>query len=238
MRLHLSAVAYFKNISPQLLSMVVCGLWLRLDVCGRILNLSTVDICFLLRTLKMCSVCLSAQLAAFLITRPPYAYITYGWKGCGGPSKAAGRDYWEPLFDLDVGEPLGLCTEEKPGVFSRQWSKGSATLDCARFEATLTFELKRPNPMIGRPEPDFKSLFKSALKSDEDPPENSKTNVLHIVIGDLRIDLPAHGQHHVSARNLAKLAQESLLFDNAYFNQSVCSPSKNTFCEGCLNKST
>ena len=159
----------------------------------------TVDICFLLRKLKMCSVCLSAQLAAFLITRPPYAYITYGWKGCGGPSKAAGRDYWEPLFDLDVGEPLGLCTEENPGVFSRQWSKGSATLDCARFEATLTFELKSPNSMVGRPEPD--PLFKSALKSDADSSENSKTNVLHI--NDLRIELPVYGQHHVSAPNLA-----------------------------------
>ena len=46
----------------------------------------------------------------------PQGYIGYGWQDCdhwahgalGGPHRS--RDYWEPLFDLDVGEPLGLCT--------------------------------------------------------------------------------------------------------------------------------
>lgn len=47
----------------------------------------------------------------------------------------------DPLFDLDVGEPEGLCTE-KAGIFSRKWSKGTATIDCNAFKATLDFHLK------------------------------------------------------------------------------------------------
>ncbi len=74
-------------------------------------------------------------------------YIGYGWQGCGPPGDGVSggshrnRDYWEPLFDLDVGEPLGLCTQET-GVFTRKYSKGTAALDCNTFNATLTFEMK------------------------------------------------------------------------------------------------
>ena len=51
------------------------------------------------------------------------------------------RDYWEPLFDLDVSEPLGLCAQEY-GVFTREFSKGMAALNCNTFEATLAFQMK------------------------------------------------------------------------------------------------
>jgi hypothetical protein len=75
----------------------------------------------------------------------------------------------------------------------------------------------------------------SALKSDDMPGSGGtkpRVNVLYIVVDDLRIDLPVYGQHHVSAPNLAKLAQESLVFDNAFCNQPVCSPSRNSFLSG------
>lgn len=72
-------------------------------------------------------------LAAFLITRGPYSFLGYGWNG--GPLPA-----WDSLWDAyDVGEPTGLCTESSPGVFTRAWTKGSATLDCTTWTATLTF---------------------------------------------------------------------------------------------------
>ena len=53
-------------------------------------------------------------LAAFLVTRPPIAFI-------GG--RLDDQD-WHPLFALDVGEPLGqaLCQETTDGVFSRRWT--------------------------------------------------------------------------------------------------------------------
>jgi hypothetical protein len=49
------------------------------------------------------------------------------------------------MFMLDVGEPQGLCSEAA-GVFSRKYSKGTATLDCNlnAFVATLDFELTPP----------------------------------------------------------------------------------------------
>ena len=48
---------------------------------------------------------------------------------------------FDPLFLLDVGEPKGLCTEERPGIFQRNWSKGVAALDCNTYTATLNFSL-------------------------------------------------------------------------------------------------
>jgi hypothetical protein len=69
-------------------------------------------------------------LAAFLIGRGPVAYIGYGWNGGPLPD-------WDPLFDTDVGEPLALCEQAQPGVFSRKWSKGVATLDCNTWTGTF-----------------------------------------------------------------------------------------------------
>ena len=68
-------------------------------------------------------------LAAFLISRPPLAYL-------GGRLHDAD---WSPLFALDVGTPLGLCEEGPAGVFSRRWSKGVAMLDCNAWQADLPF---------------------------------------------------------------------------------------------------
>lgn len=78
-------------------------------------------------------------MAAFLVTRPPVGFIgSYIMRGPGEGGPAHG-DAASPLFALDVGEPLELCTEAAPGVFSRKWSKGVAALDCNTYEATLPF---------------------------------------------------------------------------------------------------
>ena len=73
-------------------------------------------------------------IAAFLVTRPPFAFIgaSYSLKD------------WAPLFGLDVGEPLGLCAESPAGLFSRKWSKGSASLDCTSYTAALDFKSLPP----------------------------------------------------------------------------------------------
>ena len=63
-------------------------------------------------------------------------------------------------------------------------------------------------------------------------PATPRQNVLYVVIDDLRIDLPMYGQAQVHAPNLAKLAREGLVFDSAYCNQPVCSPSRNSFMSG------
>lgn len=72
---------------------------------------------------------LNQTVAAFLVTRPPIAFLGSRWQD----------EQWEPIFALDVGEPLGLCAETAPGVFERAWSKGTVSLDCNTWEASLPF---------------------------------------------------------------------------------------------------
>jgi hypothetical protein len=46
---------------------------------------------------------------------------------------------WDKIFLLQPGVPDGLCTEAISGVFTRQWSAGTASLDCNTFSADLPF---------------------------------------------------------------------------------------------------
>ena len=71
-------------------------------------------------------------IAAFLITRPPYAYIGWGWE--------SDDRQWNDLFYLQAGEPTGLCVESPVGVFSRPWTLGTPQLDCNAYTAELPFE--------------------------------------------------------------------------------------------------
>ena len=78
------------------------------------------------------SVVLNQTVAAFLIVRPPVAFIGFPW-----PAQDA---QWSDQFLLQAGEPAGLCAEKEPGVFSREWSRGQAALDCNNWEAALPFD--------------------------------------------------------------------------------------------------
>lgn len=69
--------------------------------------------------------------AAFLIARPPQAWLGWGWE--------SDQRNWLPIFDLDVGTPTALCAEGPAGVFTRTWTKGTAQLDCNAWTATLDF---------------------------------------------------------------------------------------------------
>ena len=72
---------------------------------------------------------LNQTIAAFLVSRPPIAFLGSRWQDSS----------WNPLFNLDVGEPLGLCNETQPGVFERVWTKGVAALDCNEWVGHLPF---------------------------------------------------------------------------------------------------
>ena len=73
--------------------------------------------------------------AAFLITRPPYAYLGWGWE--------SDDRNWNDIFYLQVGEPLpggaGICNEGPSGVFTRAYTAGTASLDCNAWTALLPF---------------------------------------------------------------------------------------------------
>ncbi len=83
--------------------------------------------------------------------RGPYAYLGYGWQGSVVPA-------WEPLWDTDVGTlltpdttlyhdlmlllvgtPLGLGYRVAPGIYARNYTKGSAVIDCNKWTAQLNF---------------------------------------------------------------------------------------------------
>lgn len=70
------------------------------------------------------------QVASFLLVRTKYAWLGYG----------NGQVHWDPLFNTDVGEPRGTCKEGPRGVFSREWTRGLARLDCNAWVATLPGE--------------------------------------------------------------------------------------------------
>jgi hypothetical protein len=74
----------------------------------------------------------NASVASFLITRPPIAYLGFGF--------GSNDTDWDPLFALQVGEPTGLCTEGPSGVFSRAYTRGVASLDCGSFTPRLPFD--------------------------------------------------------------------------------------------------
>ena len=80
------------------------------------------------------------DIASFLLIRGPYAWIGYAWSQCWGWNGHKGEYFLRPdEFDYDVGAPLGLCHETEPGssVWTRQWSKATATVDCKTMNATI-----------------------------------------------------------------------------------------------------
>ena len=59
-----------------------------------------------------------------------------------------------------------------------------------------------------------------------------KPNVLFIAIDDLRPDLGVYGHPVAYTPNIDRLAQQSLLFDNAFVSQAVCGPSRAALMTG------
>ena len=65
------------------------------------------------------------SIASFLVARPAYAWIGYG-AGQYQPT-------WNDALSWDVGAPTGQCTQTSPGVFQRDWSYGTAAMDCNTY---------------------------------------------------------------------------------------------------------
>lgn len=64
------------------------------------------------------------------------------------------------------------------------------------------------------------------------PAPKGARNVLFIVVDDLRPQMGPYGQNQTVTPNLDALASGALVFDNAYCQQAVCSPSRNSFLSG------
>lgn len=84
------------------------------------------------------------DVARFLLTRGPHAYLGTGWVGCEPDDGADGgghnQTYARPAaFDRDYGEPVGLCAADpdRPGRFVRRWSRAIVSHDCNTGESAV-----------------------------------------------------------------------------------------------------
>ena len=73
----------------------------------------------------------NVSVASFLIVRPAYAWLGYGAGEFNWPPT------WNDAFLWDVGLPVGECAQTAPGVFEREWTFGTATMDCNSYTATV-----------------------------------------------------------------------------------------------------
>ena len=80
---------------------------------------------------------LAQDLATFLLLRGPFAYLGFGWSGCG--QNFFGGTF-PPSLKADYGVPAGTCAETAPGsgVFTREWSKATVQMDCNAYVGTIT----------------------------------------------------------------------------------------------------
>jgi arylsulfatase A-like enzyme len=59
-----------------------------------------------------------------------------------------------------------------------------------------------------------------------------KPNVLFIAVDDLRPELGCYGKTYIKSPNIDRLAQAGLVFERAYCQQAVCSPSRTSLMTG------
>ncbi|MBA4020603.1 MAG: iduronate-2-sulfatase [Pirellula sp.] len=75
-------------------------------------------------------------------------------------------------------------------------------------------------------------LFSSLLAAGAAAADAAKLNVLLICVDDLKPILGCYGDRAVKTPNIDRLAARGLLFESAYCNQAVCSPSRNALLVG------
>jgi len=74
--------------------------------------------------------------------------------------------------------------------------------------------------------------FSAATTPAADSPAAQRPNILFIAIDDLRPELGCYGATHIKSPNIDALAARGLLFNRAYCQQAVCSPSRISLMTG------
>ncbi len=63
-------------------------------------------------------------------------------------------------------------------------------------------------------------------------PASQKPNVLFLVVDDLRPELGCYGKDYIKSPNIDRLAKAGMVFNRAYCQQAVCSPSRSSVMTG------
>jgi len=76
------------------------------------------------------------DLATFMLLRGDYAWLGFGWSGCGNIVS------FPDALKVDYGTPTGFCSETTPGsgVFTRDWTKATVKMDCNAYEGSITMK--------------------------------------------------------------------------------------------------
>ena len=79
---------------------------------------------------------LAQDLAVFLLLRGDYAFLGFGWSGCNV------IEAFPPELALDYGTPTQFCAETAPssGVFTRDYTKATVSMDCNAYKGTVTMK--------------------------------------------------------------------------------------------------
>jgi iduronate 2-sulfatase len=62
--------------------------------------------------------------------------------------------------------------------------------------------------------------------------QTNRPNVLFIVVDDLRPELGCYGRDYIKSPNIDRLARAGMVFDRAYCQQAVCSPTRSSLLTG------
>lgn len=99
---------------------------------------------------------------------------------------------------------------------------------CCGSAAVLLRRRRRPGPALGSMA--LLLLLAAPAAAVEATP---RKNVLHMVADDLRTELSLAYRHpEVVTPHLDALTKKSLVFQNCYCQQPICSPSRNSFMSG------
>ena len=136
----------YANASPQQVTHKSCSTMLR-TACVADSDWQTKSNLFGLTVADNAPSQLEEDVAFFLLARGPYAWLGWGVWGMTwpfNPEPAHGELPPLPngvprpdLIDEDFGEPVGLCREVADGVFDREWTSGTVSLDCNSFTSSL-----------------------------------------------------------------------------------------------------
>ncbi len=75
-------------------------------------------------------------------------------------------------------------------------------------------------------------MFYSKVRAQDKVRNHDKSNVLFIVVDDLRPELGCYGNPVIKSPNIDRLAKSGIIFTNAYVNCPVCGPSRSSLLSG------